>query len=587
MTEYNVNRQIDAGSLRADVLIVTVTETESKTVTELFAQETHNQFQRYFIDNTTYHDLGIVGNARVFMIQTGMGSGGPDGSLLTVQEAISKLSPSAVVMVGIAFGVNEAKQRIGDVLVSSQLWLYDLKRVGTDPQGEMQIIPRGERAAASPRLLDRFRSGKMDWEGPKIRFGLLLSGDSLIDNIDFRDQLLKFEPEAIGGEMEAEGLYSAAQRANTNWIVVKAICDWADGTKGKNKKRRQQKAAANAVRFVIHVLSQGGFAPQFANPNASKALTSQPQPQLAFSRETLELQRRPQPHQTATVESPILIGLVIDLSRSMLRTLSNTKGLQKQDIQDVLQLLIEKVTAYCQTPEAPEILPQFALFAFGYGLGNLRQGINDTANKLLSVKKPSQIIPTGEIRDLLEEVAVKRGLSFTPSISILNDYWDDYRISLKSQFVDVGLGRSRFYESLCRVHERLHKELGGTSYTKPIVLFVSDGQIDDAPYEDAERVTQEIQHLGVNIVHCYVGPQDITMPKAFYATPEARWPEGASSLFGLSSSIDTANSFLINVAREAQSRGWLVPENARLFVQVNHSKMLEELMDILLEAMRD
>ena len=52
--------------------------------------------------------------------------------------------------------------------------------------------------------------------------------------------------------MEAAGLYAAASRAQKEWIVVKAISDWADGTKTDTHHRT---AARAAVSLVKHVLS--------------------------------------------------------------------------------------------------------------------------------------------------------------------------------------------------------------------------------------------------------------------------------------------------------------------------------------------
>jgi hypothetical protein len=41
-----------------------------------------------------------------------------------------------------------------------------------------------------------------------------------------------------------------------DWILVKAICDWADGQKEHDRPARQKLAAKNAARFVLHVLQQ-------------------------------------------------------------------------------------------------------------------------------------------------------------------------------------------------------------------------------------------------------------------------------------------------------------------------------------------
>ncbi|HLG61218.1 MAG TPA: SIR2 family protein [Ktedonosporobacter sp.] len=244
-----------AEKLAADVLIITATEVEAEAVLSLIPDN-----KLCFIRDKTYYELGTVGGARTFMVQSEMGYGGPGGSLLTVAEGIRALAPSAIIMVGIAFGCDPTKQRIGDILVSQQIVQYDLQRVGTAADGTQTVLVRGDRSTASIRLLDRFRSGRRGWpRSPRVRFGLILSGAKLVDNLDYREQLRAFEPEAIGGEMEGAGLYAAAQRFKIDWLLVKAICDWADGNKHQNKSKRQKQAADNAARFTLHVIRQGGL----------------------------------------------------------------------------------------------------------------------------------------------------------------------------------------------------------------------------------------------------------------------------------------------------------------------------------------
>lgn len=250
------------------VLLVTVTEVEGRAVlAEIASQGSKGLIQeetipkQIHIHNNTYFDLGSIGGARTLMVRSEMGASGPAGAQATVNEAIEVLSPSAVIMLGIAFGIDEQKQKMGDILVSRQLELYDLQRVGVDSAGKLKIILRGDRPLASPRILNKFRSSHLLWPElkPKVHFGLILSGAKLVDNQDYREQLRNFAPEVIGGEMEGEGIYSAAHRAKVDWIVVKAVSDWADGRKHENKAERQKVAAKNATRFVFHTLMQGGF----------------------------------------------------------------------------------------------------------------------------------------------------------------------------------------------------------------------------------------------------------------------------------------------------------------------------------------
>ena len=244
MTEQPPTGQI------APILIVTATKVEALAVLKAFSAKVSSS--RYIIGNKTYYTLGECGGAPVFMVQSEMGTATPGGALLTVRQAIQDLQPQAIVMCGIAYGLHPDKQRMGDILIARQLHYYEPQKVDIQ-RGQM---PRGDRVTTTGRLLDRCRSVDLDWKGAKTHFGLVLSGEKLVNNPIFRDWLVENEPEAIGGEMEGTGLYVAARDANVDWIIVKAICDWADGTKND---KSQKLAARNAAQFVRQVLGLGGW----------------------------------------------------------------------------------------------------------------------------------------------------------------------------------------------------------------------------------------------------------------------------------------------------------------------------------------
>lgn len=236
------------GDTHADVLLVTATKVETAAVLAAFGVSGQQAAPEH-VNSRVYFNLGKVNGASVKMTQCEMGSGGLGASQQAVEDGIATVSPVAVIMVGIAFGVSEEKQRIGDVLVTEQLRLYDLQRVGAT------IVLRGDKPHASTWLLNLLKSSEVKWGGnAALRFGPILTGDKLVDNIDYRDQLRAFEPEAVGGEMEGAGLYVACQTRKVDWILVKGICDWADGKKGVNKEERQALAAKNAAEFVVHAL---------------------------------------------------------------------------------------------------------------------------------------------------------------------------------------------------------------------------------------------------------------------------------------------------------------------------------------------
>jgi nucleoside phosphorylase len=180
-----------------------------------------------------------------------------------------ELSPQKVIMVGIAFGIDEKRQQLGTILVSTSIMPYDFKRIGTikSPDGKKcraEHIFRSEPVHCPRNILGQFKAVREKWNNcsrphPTVEFGCILSGQTLIDNLAFRNFLVRklrtiVGCEIVGGEMEGAGMTAAAQAIPTDWIIVKAICDWGDGNKSVEKEKRQMSAVGNAVKLVFDVL---------------------------------------------------------------------------------------------------------------------------------------------------------------------------------------------------------------------------------------------------------------------------------------------------------------------------------------------
>jgi nucleoside phosphorylase len=213
------------------------------------------------LDVGTY-TIGKLGSYAVAHLQADMGSEGPNAAPLATSDAIRELKPKLVLLVGIAFGINRAKQRLGDVLAAQHVTSYEMVKLKPET-----IEERGETLHGNIILCERIKAHKRSWEllradGSQVdvHVGQLISGAKLVNNREFRDALARRFPAALGGEMEGIGAYAATFRRNVPVLLVKAICDWADGLKND---RAQPFAAAAAVSLVRHVLSK---------PDALKAL---------------------------------------------------------------------------------------------------------------------------------------------------------------------------------------------------------------------------------------------------------------------------------------------------------------------------
>ena len=256
---------------RPRILLLTFNEHETRAVVRQFCGD--QPVPTTTLHEITYNNLGVHGGAHIYHRVSRQGV---SEAQLSTAEGIEALSPKAVIGVGIAFGLSERSQRIGDVLVSTAVRDYELKKVKSGGQ----VIPRGMTPPASRPLVERFNhlaqhvraDGADGW--PRICPGIVLSGNSLVDDLDYRDSLVKLAgTEVIGGEMEAVGIQKCADAKGVHWIIVKAICDWGDGNKSNLRKEAdQQLAATNAARVVWEALNNPLY------PTGGMAMSPDPDP---------------------------------------------------------------------------------------------------------------------------------------------------------------------------------------------------------------------------------------------------------------------------------------------------------------------
>ncbi len=246
-----------ATSLPPVVVVLTVNENETQAVLDAFLGE-GRQPAAVEKGERTYDELGTIGGYRVVHAQCEMGG---LAALERAQQTIADWHPDAVLAVGVAFGVDRKHQAYGDVLVASQVVGYERQRVNQDRPPTL----REARTDAPERWLQRVRhtiarGQRTGGPWPTVRVGHVLSGQKLIDDRGFRDEVIGLTGgEAVGGEMEAHGLVRACQNARTDWLVIKAVADFADGRKPKGKaKQRIQRDAAFRAAWVARWTIDGG-----------------------------------------------------------------------------------------------------------------------------------------------------------------------------------------------------------------------------------------------------------------------------------------------------------------------------------------
>ena len=147
----------DAGGAQhhADVLLVTVSETETRAVFAAVLAATGASPAGRPIGDRTYYDLGVIGGARVWLVRSEEGAGTPGGGFATLYTAIGVVHPAAILLVGTAVGLDPANQHLGDILIARKVAAYEPQRIGTLPGGAPVENPRGDRASAASRRASR------------------------------------------------------------------------------------------------------------------------------------------------------------------------------------------------------------------------------------------------------------------------------------------------------------------------------------------------------------------------------------------------------------------------------------------------
>ncbi|XP_019862345.1 PREDICTED: uncharacterized protein LOC109590950 [Amphimedon queenslandica] len=198
--------------------------------------------------------IGNYGKSKVIVVMTAPSKSrqGPiHAGVITSKMLENFPSIKYIVAVGVCFGMDPGKQKLGDVVISDMICDFTNKREGVG-QNEYQ---RGPHPDVKQVILHKFRPphGFKMLHNITVSIGVLISTGSLIDNPDVKQELLAQKPHAIAGEMEGAGIMTAIDYApehGVSAIVIKGIGDWGDGDKEATKKWKP--FAARAAAHYVH-----------------------------------------------------------------------------------------------------------------------------------------------------------------------------------------------------------------------------------------------------------------------------------------------------------------------------------------------
>ncbi|MCG8327293.1 MAG: WG repeat-containing protein [Chitinophagales bacterium] len=204
----------------------------------------HHYIYRAYNYAETYY-IGILGAYCVILSDYGKGQASD-----TIRNAINNWEPTTIIMLGDAFGRDREKQNIGDVLVVDHLIPFDRQLLNEKGNTYLSGHP-----LSGDILQDRLNSlGNWSFTikkglKAKLHIGPLLTGSVDVQSKNFKNNLFNQFPKAIGGDVDAKGVYEAVKtnypNRNIEWIIIKGFSHFGDG-----EAKNQKKAIRSAIDFT-------------------------------------------------------------------------------------------------------------------------------------------------------------------------------------------------------------------------------------------------------------------------------------------------------------------------------------------------
>jgi len=208
-----------------------------------------------------------------------------------------------------------------------------------------------------------------------------------------------------------------------------------------------------------------------------------------------------------------------------------------------------------------------AAAASEFGFGDIVRSVADATRSQVEDSIRERII--SEIAGLLQRNAMEIGDS-TLTVGELAEFWGTDGPATLEDIEPLIYGATPMSAAASAIKarfERTKAKLGGDPNS--ILLVISDGEPTDG---NPQSSFEAMRGAGVVVVSCFVTNDNILDSRKLVAAPELSWSNGARLMFEIASPVDEKGP----LARYLLGEGWVIEPSARLFVQVNHSAVLEE-----------
>jgi nucleoside phosphorylase len=199
---------------------------------------------------------------------------------LAANDAIRRWKPRALLLVGIAGGVEASGVALGDVLIAREVAYFGIgKATEAGMEYEVKMIPVDSRMGTAMNNFARADGSALitvprpDEGIETMHFGPMATGDTVVADPALLKRYQGTTRKLIGVEMEAWGVAMAAFQAShpKRFFMIRAASDLADSGKENAEVRRWRAYACDvAASYAIGFLRSGPL-PLPAPPRAARA----------------------------------------------------------------------------------------------------------------------------------------------------------------------------------------------------------------------------------------------------------------------------------------------------------------------------
>lgn len=162
----------------------------------------------------TFHH-GEIGGHEIVLMQCGIGK---VNAAIGTQSLVERFSPDLVINTGVAGGAGNAAG-ILDIVVAERIAYHDVWcGPGTD-RGEASGCPRFFTSATSIVALPCLHGN------PRIRHGLLASGDIFVSKVEEVERIRSLYPDALAIDMESAAIAQVCHLKSVPFFCIRVISD--------------------------------------------------------------------------------------------------------------------------------------------------------------------------------------------------------------------------------------------------------------------------------------------------------------------------------------------------------------------------